>query len=77
MEAKVNFDEAAVCDRCGVFGAYLFDGEKFCADCYATRCSCCPEFGADDLSQKTAAGNNRAAEDPNVTNQPAPSTRRN
>lgn len=50
-EQQVRFDENAVCDRCGRFGAYEFDGQHLCADCYEQQGSCCPEFGADDLTQ--------------------------
>ena len=55
-----SFDEGAVCDRCGKFGAYAFEGRTLCTDCYAQSCSCCPEFGADDLSrpQKSAERRN-------------------
>jgi hypothetical protein len=49
MSTDLQFDERATCERCGRFGAYLFDGEALCAECYETRGSCCPEFGADDL----------------------------
>ncbi len=31
----------AVCEACGVFGAFRFDGETLCAECYAGRGSCC------------------------------------
>ena len=55
--SDVRFDESATCERCGRFGAYAFDGQAFCTDCYATRCSCCPEFGVDDLWTRDAAGN--------------------
>ena len=49
MGSEVKFDDQAVCDVCGRFGAYEFDGRRLCADCYESRGSCCPEFGADDL----------------------------
>jgi hypothetical protein len=49
MSDEVKFDEKAVCEVCGRFGAYLFDGERLCAECYEGRGSCCPEFGKDDL----------------------------
>lgn len=29
------------CHACGKFGAYAFDGEALCADCYQARGSCC------------------------------------
>jgi hypothetical protein len=54
--SEVRFDENLVCDRCGRFGAYAFDDEHFCTDCYATRCSCCPEFGVDDLWTRRPSG---------------------
>jgi hypothetical protein len=49
MSCEVRFDPTAACDRCGQFGAFLFDGQTLCGDCYETRGSCCPEFGRDDL----------------------------
>jgi hypothetical protein len=44
-----HFDPNAVCETCGCFGAFRFDGATLCGDCYEKRGSCCPEFGADDL----------------------------
>jgi hypothetical protein len=29
------------CDACGRFGAYAFEGEALCGECYAGRGSCC------------------------------------
>ena len=49
MSNEVRFDENTTCERCGRFGAYRFDGENVCAECYELRGSCCPEFGRDDL----------------------------
>lgn len=43
MSNEVKFDEHVPCEVCGRFGAYLFDGEHLCADCYETRGSCCQE----------------------------------
>lgn len=34
-------DPDAACDACGSHGAYRFDGETLCGDCYAGRGSCC------------------------------------
>lgn len=36
-----RLDPSAVCDACGCLGAYRFEGETLCADCYAGRGSCC------------------------------------
>lgn len=36
-----RLDPAATCDACGCHGAFHFDGETLCADCYADRGSCC------------------------------------
>ena len=47
----MRFDENVPCARCGQFGAYLFDGDPLCGECYEKSGSCCPEFGADDLWQ--------------------------
>jgi hypothetical protein len=49
MSNEVRFDENLACERCGRFGAYQFDGERVCAECYELRGSCCPEFGRDDF----------------------------
>ena len=49
MSTGIRFDDNVVCDTCGRFGAYDFDGDRLCATCYENRGSCCPEFGADDL----------------------------
>lgn len=54
-EPRVEFDERLTCDRCGKFGAFLFESEKLCVDCYETRASCCAEFGADDLTKSEGA----------------------
>ncbi len=45
----VCWDENAVCDACGRFGAFHFGERTLCQDCYAGAGSCCPEFGKDDL----------------------------
>jgi hypothetical protein len=52
MSNEPKLDENVACERCGRFGAYRFDGESLCADCYELRGSCCPEFGADDAWQE-------------------------
>ena len=49
MSDEVHFNKNVPCDRCGRFGAFEFDGQRLCAECYETRGSCCPEFGVDDL----------------------------
>jgi|GEM_PF-5292978 hypothetical protein len=50
MNTPLRLDPDAVCDGCGCHGAFRFDGEALCADCYAGRGSCCSaEFsGRDD-----------------------------
>jgi hypothetical protein len=52
MEApeKQKPDENVVCDACGRYGAYDFCGTHLCLDCYGSRGACCPEFGAEDLT---------------------------
>jgi hypothetical protein len=49
MGDTLQFNENAVCDLCGRFGAYEVDGMRVCAECYESRGSCCLEFGGDDL----------------------------
>ena len=49
MTSEINLDESLTCDECGRFGAREFGGQKICADCYGTKCSCCPEFGREKM----------------------------
>jgi len=37
------FRPEAACGHCGAFGAYEFDGETLCLDCYQGCGSCCSE----------------------------------
>ena len=46
-EEKLRFEEEAVCEVCGRFGAYLFEGKTLCAECYETSGSCCQEPSPD------------------------------
>ena len=48
----MTFDDRATCHGCGRFGAYLFDGEHLCADCYEQHGSCCPEFGRETSDEQ-------------------------
>lgn len=41
MSADFRLDPKLSCDACGVFGAYAFEGEALCGDCYANRGACC------------------------------------
>jgi len=41
MTAPFHPDPDAACDACGRYGAFRFDGETLCGDCYAGRGSCC------------------------------------
>lgn len=50
---ELSQDEDAVCQRCGKFGAYPLGESTLCEECYAGSGSCCPEFGADDLTCRT------------------------
>ena len=44
-----QLDPSAACDACGCFGAYRFEGETLCPECYAGRGSCCSaEFSGRD-----------------------------
>jgi hypothetical protein len=45
----IRFDDAAICDACGRFGAFHIGQRTLCQDCYHGSGSCCPEFGKDDL----------------------------
>ena len=42
-EQKLRFEEEAVCEVCGIFGAYLFEGKTLCGECYEASGSCCQE----------------------------------
>lgn len=39
----LTLDENAICDQCGVFGAYAWEGATLCLSCYTERESCCAE----------------------------------
>ena len=54
MSASLALNPNLTCERCGRYGAYEFDGERLCADCYELRGSCCPEFGGDDQWERNA-----------------------
>ncbi len=50
-------DPDATCDACGAHGAFRFDGETLCGDCYAGRGSCCSaEFSGRGPERETAPG---------------------
>jgi hypothetical protein len=38
---SLHLDPNAICAACGHFGAYRFETETLCAECYANRGSCC------------------------------------
>jgi len=70
MNGKRQFDENAVYEWCGKFGAFQFGDRRLCAECYEAMGSCCPEFGGydqwkfeDELPRRLPKGN--AAKDPN------------
>jgi len=48
--------EARPCERCGVPTEKRLDRAPLCDECYTVRGSCCPEFGADDLSEEAMGG---------------------
>jgi len=52
----VRFEQEAVCEMCGRFGAYLFEGKTLCAECYEASGSCCPEFTSDESSGSEPRG---------------------
>jgi hypothetical protein len=47
MNTPVTFRAEQACAGCGRFGAYAFEGEFLCADCYQERGSCCAEAHCD------------------------------
>lgn len=53
MPTPLQLDPDAICDACGRFGAFHFDGETLCAECYAARGSCCAgEFEGRSCDEK-------------------------
>jgi hypothetical protein len=64
MSSELQFNENAVCDVCGRFGAYEFDGKRLCAECYESRGSCCLEFGGDDLWKDAEGSPRRKTQEP-------------
>lgn len=57
MPAAFHPDPEAACDACGRFGAFRFETETLCGDCYAGRGSCCSaEFsGRPECKQSPAS----------------------
>jgi hypothetical protein len=53
MESVQNIDsmQSGKCVRCGVDTECKLGETWMCDLCYETRCSCCPEFGMDDLAK--------------------------
>ena len=47
----VRFNQEAVCEVCGRFGAYLFESKTLCAECYEASGSCCAEFTKEEEQQ--------------------------
>lgn len=43
MSTPVSLDSNRTCDECGATGAYVFDGQALCLNCYTGRGSCCAE----------------------------------
>ncbi len=52
MSAELKTDERLACDQCGRYGAIDFGDKKLCPDCYASACSCCPEFDGNNESKE-------------------------
>jgi hypothetical protein len=57
-----HLNEDLACDQCGRFGAIDFGDQRLCPDCYATRGSCCPEFGRDEPNAEKSRAEERQAE---------------
>lgn len=64
---KQKPDENVVCDACGRYGAYDFCGTRLCLDCYGSRGACCPEFGAEDLTDDQEGTADKAQANPPVS----------
>jgi len=64
MPAAFRVDPEAICDACGYHGAFRFEGETLCGDCYAGRGSCC-----------SAEFSGRTPGDDETAEQPAPESR--
>lgn len=41
MSEPLRDDPDAVCEQCGGLGAFRFETETLCGDCYAERGACC------------------------------------
>jgi hypothetical protein len=48
-QAASRQDAPKACERCGSPEALNIGGRWFCESCFASRSSCCPELGPDDL----------------------------
>ena len=62
MSEGLRLDPDAACDGCGQYGAFHFEAETLCGDCYTNRGACCSaEFSGrppecEKTSAKTADG---------------------
>jgi hypothetical protein len=54
MSRAVLHHTDLTCDTCGKFGAYAFDGENLCLDCYQSCGSCCAEREISDEPAESA-----------------------
>ena len=52
MSSAVSYQTEQMCAECGRFGAYEFDGEALCSDCYQARGSCCAERDCDATAER-------------------------
>src|SRR5688572_28065419 len=55
-ERKPRLQEDAVCEVCGKYGAYVFDGKTLCVDCYEAAGSCCAWLNNASLSARELLG---------------------
>ena len=52
--AAVTADPDKACDKCGAFGAYVWDGVNLCLQCYTEQGSCCAESEEPDAEPPPA-----------------------
>jgi hypothetical protein len=68
MNRKVGLDENITCTTCGRPGAYGFETEPLCLECYAERGACCAEREQDYAPRTgtTEAGPREPNRDPHA-----------
>lgn len=66
MSNAFRLDPDLACDACGCFGAFRFETEALCGDCYAGRGSCCSAEFSGAVPRAERCGTAAAPQDGSV-----------